>query len=124
MLDAREVRGTAGKGELFHFKTLLCIVVTEFGVSIRNRGNTDHRIVSDLISYLIRYIQRYIKTGFVVYALRFTIFLFHLRLRSVSHFTFYFTHFYFTFIYVILCLRYFTYFNLFYVFVYETERKT
>ena len=54
----------------------------------------------------------------------FTTFLFHLRLHSASHFTFYFTHFYFTFIYVILCLRYFTYFNLFYVFVYETERKT
>ena len=108
MLDAREVRGTAGKGELFDFKTLLCIVVTEFGVSIRNRRNTDHRIVSELFSYLIRYIQRYIKTGFVVYVLRFRIFQFHLRLGSVSHFTFYFTHFYFTIIYVILCLRYFT----------------
>ena len=76
--------------------------------------------------YVLRFLwKRKIKYFFYIYfhkqILRF--FSFILRLRSVSHFTIYFTLFYFTFIYVFLCLRLFTFINKFHVFVYETEHK-
>ena len=106
------------QNHLHFYKEISC--ESTFKHTIRNQGLL-------FMFYVLRFLwKRKIKSFFSISFSwkNFTFFLFHLRLRSVSHFTFYFTLFYFTLVYAFLCLRFFIVFNIFYVFVHESERKT